>query len=84
MSFPSVTPMRRLQLTSATISSTWLFQASIVVFLISSAVSGASASMRDIIHDAPDNPDNRGYIVTRVALDNEERWEEFRELDLED
>ena len=40
--------------------------------------------MRVIIQDAPDNPDNRGYIVSHVGLNNEERWEEFRELDLED
>jgi excisionase family DNA binding protein len=40
--------------------------------------------MRVIIQDAPDNPDNRGYIVSHVGLNNEARWEEFRELDLED
>ena len=40
--------------------------------------------MRVIIQDTPDNPDNRGYIISHVGLNNEERWEEFRELDLED
>ena len=40
--------------------------------------------MRVIIQDAPDHPDNRGYVTRHVGLNNEERWEEFRELDLED
>jgi DNA repair protein RadD len=40
--------------------------------------------MRVVVQNNPDHPDNRGYIVSHVGLNNEERWEEFRELDLED
>jgi len=40
--------------------------------------------MRVVVQNDPDHPDNRGYIVSHVGLNNEERWEEFRELDLED
>ncbi len=40
--------------------------------------------MRVVIQDDPDNPDNVGYVVSHVGLNNEERWDEFRELDLED
>jgi excisionase family DNA binding protein len=40
--------------------------------------------MRVIIQNDPDHPDNQGYIVSHVGLNNEARWDEFRELDLED
>jgi excisionase family DNA binding protein len=40
--------------------------------------------MRVVVQNDPDHPDNRGYIVSHVGLNNEARWEEFRELDLED
>jgi DNA repair protein RadD len=40
--------------------------------------------MRVVIQGDPDHPDNIGYVVSHVGLNNEERWEEFRELDLED
>jgi DNA repair protein RadD len=40
--------------------------------------------MRVVVQDQPDHPDNRGYVVSHVGLNNEERWDEFRELDLED
>jgi DNA repair protein RadD len=40
--------------------------------------------MRVVVQNNADHPDNRGYIVSHVGLNNEERWEEFRELDLED
>lgn len=40
--------------------------------------------MRVVIQNEPDHPDNVGYIVSHVGLNNEERWNEFRELDLED
>jgi excisionase family DNA binding protein len=40
--------------------------------------------MRVVVQDAPDHPDNQGYVISHVGLNNEERWNEFRELDLED
>ncbi|MCP5069703.1 MAG: DEAD/DEAH box helicase family protein [bacterium] len=40
--------------------------------------------MRVIHQNEPDHPDNRGVIVTHVGLNNEERWQDFRELDLDD
>ena len=40
--------------------------------------------MRVIRQNEPDHPDNRGVIVTHVGLNNEERWDDFRELDLDE
>jgi len=40
--------------------------------------------MRVVVQEAPDHPDNQGYVISHVGLNNEERWNEFRELDLED
>ena len=40
--------------------------------------------MRVVVQDSPDHPDNQGWVVSHVGLNNEERWEEFRELDLDD
>ena len=40
--------------------------------------------MRVVVQDAPDHPDNQGWVITHVGLNNEERWDEFRELDLDD
>lgn len=40
--------------------------------------------MRVVHQDASDHPDNHGYVVSHVGLNNEARWEEFRELDLDD
>ena len=40
--------------------------------------------MRVIHQNEPDHPDNRGVIVTHVGLNNEGRWQDFRELDLDD
>lgn len=40
--------------------------------------------MRVVHQDAPGHPDNHGYVVSHVGLNNEARWEEFRELDLDD
>jgi len=37
--------------------------------------------MRVVVQNDPHHPDNQGYIV---GLNNEARWDEFRELDLED
>ena len=33
---------------------------------------------------APEHPDNQGHVVSHVGLNNDARWEEFRELDLDD
>jgi len=40
--------------------------------------------MRVVVQNDPDHPDNQAHIVTHVGLNNEERWDEFRELDLDD
>ena len=40
--------------------------------------------MRVVQQNQPDHPDNRGYVVSHVGMNNDERWSEFRELDLED
>ena len=40
--------------------------------------------MRVVVQDQPEHPDNLGFVVSHVGLNNEERWEEFTELDLED
>lgn len=40
--------------------------------------------MRVVQQNKPDHPDNRGHVVSHVGLNNDERWSEFRELDLED
>jgi DNA repair protein RadD len=40
--------------------------------------------MRVVMQNSPEHPDNQGYVISHVGLNNEERWSEFRELDLED
>jgi DNA repair protein RadD len=40
--------------------------------------------MRVVTQDKPDHPDNQGVVVSHVGLNNDERWDEFRELDLDD
>lgn len=40
--------------------------------------------MRVVIQDAPDHPDNQGFVISHVGLNNDARWDEFRELDLDD
>jgi excisionase family DNA binding protein len=40
--------------------------------------------MRVVIQDAPDHPDNHGLVVSHIGLNNDARWDEFRELDLDD
>lgn len=40
--------------------------------------------MRVVQEAAPDHPDNQGHIVSHVGLNNDARWAEFRELDLDD
>lgn len=40
--------------------------------------------MRVVQQNKPEHPDNQGHVVSHVGLNNDERWSEFRELDLED
>ena len=40
--------------------------------------------MRVVVQNDPNHPDNQGMIVSHVGLNNDARWDEFRELDLED
>lgn len=40
--------------------------------------------MRVVRQNEPDHPDNKGVIVSHVGLNNEGRWTDFRELDLDD
>lgn len=40
--------------------------------------------MRVVVQNEPEHPDNQGIIVSHVGLNNDARWDEFRELDLED
>ncbi|WP_459954570.1 DEAD/DEAH box helicase, partial [Mycobacterium avium] len=40
--------------------------------------------MRVLQDSAPDHPDNQGHIISHVGLNNDARWTEFRELDLDD
>lgn len=40
--------------------------------------------MRVVVQNDADHPDNKGFLVSHIGLNNDARWEEFRELDLED
>jgi DNA repair protein RadD len=40
--------------------------------------------MRVVVQDSPEHPDNQGHIVSHIGLNNDARWAEFRELDLDD
>ncbi|WP_419909536.1 DEAD/DEAH box helicase family protein [Hoeflea sp.] len=40
--------------------------------------------MRVVEESKPDHPDNHAYIVSHVGLSNDEHWDDFRELDLDD
>lgn len=40
--------------------------------------------MRVVVQDDPDHPDNQGFIVSHIGLNNDARWAEFRELDFDD
>lgn len=41
-------------------------------------------AMRVIHEGKRDHPDNHAFIVSHVGLNNDEHWEDFRELDLDD
>ncbi|MBI5738861.1 MAG: DEAD/DEAH box helicase family protein [Mycolicibacterium neoaurum] len=40
--------------------------------------------MRTVEPNDPSNPNNQGFVVSHVGLNNEEQWDDFRELDTED
>jgi DNA repair protein RadD len=40
--------------------------------------------MRVVMQNQPDHPDNQGFVISHVGLNNDARWAEFRELDLDD
>ncbi|MBX3193858.1 MAG: DEAD/DEAH box helicase family protein [Microbacteriaceae bacterium] len=40
--------------------------------------------MRVVVQNEPSHPDNTAYVVSHVGLNNEARWSEFRELDLDE
>ncbi|KXO95818.1 hypothetical protein AXK56_16540 [Tsukamurella pulmonis] len=40
--------------------------------------------MRTVELNDPDSPNNQGFVVSHVGLNNEEQWEDFRDLDNED
>ena len=40
--------------------------------------------MRVVVQNTPEHPDNQGFIVSHIGMNNDARWEEFRELDLDD
>lgn len=40
--------------------------------------------MRVVVQNAPEHPDNQGFIISHIGMNNDARWDEFRELDLDD
>ncbi len=40
--------------------------------------------MRVIHENEPGHPDNRGIIVSHIGLNNDEQWDDFREIDIAD
>lgn len=40
--------------------------------------------MRVIHQDDPAHPDNQGYVVSHVGLNNDDNWRDFRDVDFED
>lgn len=40
--------------------------------------------MRVVIQNEPEHLDNQGFVVSHIGLNNDARWDEFRELDLDD
>ncbi len=41
-------------------------------------------AMRVVQQNEADHPDNTGFIISHVGLNNDEHWDDFRELDLDD
>lgn len=40
--------------------------------------------MRTVELNDPNSPNNQGFVVSHVGLNNEEQWDEFRDLDAQD
>lgn len=40
--------------------------------------------MRTVEPNDPSHPNNQGYVVSHVGLNNEQQWDDFRELDTQD
>lgn len=40
--------------------------------------------MRTVDLNDPNSPNNQGFVVSHVGLNNEEQWDEFRDLDAQD
>lgn len=40
--------------------------------------------MRTIEPNEPSSPNNQGFVVSHVGLNNEEQWDDFRDLDVDD
>ena len=40
--------------------------------------------MRVNLESVPDSPDNHGYVISHVGMNNDAQWDDFRELDLAD
>lgn len=40
--------------------------------------------MRTVDQNDPNSPNNQGFVVSHTGLNNEEQWDEFRELDAQD
>ena len=40
--------------------------------------------MRVIHQDDPDHPDNQGYVVSHIGLNNDANWQDFRDIDFDD
>ncbi len=38
--------------------------------------------MRVVHLNETDHPDNNGFIISHAGLNNDEHWDDFRELDL--
>ena len=40
--------------------------------------------MRVVAPNNPDDPNNQGFVISHVGLNNEEQWNDFRDLDVND
>ena len=40
--------------------------------------------MRVLVHNSPYHPDNEGYVVSHIGLQQDERWQDFRRFDEDD
>jgi len=40
--------------------------------------------MRVVVEGQPEHPDNHGYVVSHIGLNNEHHWDDFKDFDLDD